>query len=284
VASTTRVLTTPDGRRLAYERRGAGPRLVCHPGGPGGSAAEFRDLADLSGERELVLLSPRGSCGSDPAADYSLASYAADLDLLREELGAEAIDLLGFSHGGCVAMTYAATYPSRVSRLVLADTIAVFDAEARQAQALGIEARRTEPWFADAERAIAEEQDGAFETVEELRANVRLQIPLYFHRWEGNEATGLELADDFGRAEPLHWFNREELPTLDLRPALAAIEVPTLVITGASDFICGPVCAATIAGALAAAETVVLPDAGHFTYVEQPAAFRRAVGEFLTRR
>jgi pimeloyl-ACP methyl ester carboxylesterase len=284
VATTTSVLTTPDGRRISYERRGAGPLLVCHPGGPGGSAAEFRDLAGLAEERELVLISPRGAIGSDPAEDYALASYAADLDLLRAGLGVDAFDLLGFSHGGCVAMTYAAAHPERVSRLVLASTIAVFDPDAEQAQEQGIEARRNEPWFAEAERAIAEEQAGAFETVEELRANVRRQIPLYFHRWKGNEATGLELADDFASAEPLHAFNTKEFPTFDLRPALAMITAPTLVITGASDFICGPVCAAAISAAVLKTETVVIPDAGHFTYVEQPAAFRRAVGGFLSRR
>ena len=69
--------TTPDGLTLAYERRGSGPLLVCHPGGPGGSAAEFRDFAGLDDTFELVLLCPRGSLGSDPADDYSLASYAS---------------------------------------------------------------------------------------------------------------------------------------------------------------------------------------------------------------
>ena len=96
--------TTPDGLTLAYERRGSGPLLVCHPGGPGGSAAEFRDFAGLDDTFELVLLCPRGSLGSDPADDYSLASYVGDVEALREHLGVEQLDLLGFSHGGCVAM------------------------------------------------------------------------------------------------------------------------------------------------------------------------------------
>ena len=41
----TERFTTPAGLTLSYERRGGGPLLVCHPGGPGGSAAEFRDFA-----------------------------------------------------------------------------------------------------------------------------------------------------------------------------------------------------------------------------------------------
>ena len=60
------IFTTPDGLTLSYERRGSGPLLVCHPGGPGGSAAEFEDFAGLDDTFELVLFSPRGSHGSDP--------------------------------------------------------------------------------------------------------------------------------------------------------------------------------------------------------------------------
>jgi pimeloyl-ACP methyl ester carboxylesterase len=98
------IFTTPEGLTLSYERRGSGPLLVCHPGGPVCSAAEFRDFAGLDDTFELVLLNPRGSVGSDAADDYSLAAYASDLEALREHLGLEQFDLLGFSHGGIVAM------------------------------------------------------------------------------------------------------------------------------------------------------------------------------------
>src|SRR6201986_5386786 len=108
----TEAFTTPEVLTLSYERRGGGPLLVCHPGGPGGSAAEFRYFARLDDTFELVLLSPRGSRGSDPADDYALGSYVADVEALREHLGVEQLNLLGFSHGGAVAMSYAAAHPS----------------------------------------------------------------------------------------------------------------------------------------------------------------------------
>ena len=38
---------------------------------------------------------------------------------------AEQLNLLGFSHGGCVAMAYAAAHPDGVRRLLLVDTLAV---------------------------------------------------------------------------------------------------------------------------------------------------------------
>lgn len=277
----TETFTTAGGLTLSYERRGQGPLLVCHPGGPGASAAEFRDFAGLHDSFELVFLSPRGSIGSDPADDYALGSYAADLDELRAHLGVEQFDLLGFSHGGIVAMAYAAAFGSRVRRLVLACTLAVWDEEAEAAMQQGIEARRGQPWFAEAAQAIAEEQAGGFSSVEELIANVQRQAPLYFHRWQGNEQVGHELFSDFAQSEPLHYFDTVEFTTFDLRRDLRTVAAPTLVLAGEDDFIANSACAEAIVRELPDVRLVTIADSGHFVYVEQPDAFRAALAEFL---
>ena len=277
----TETFTTPEGLTLSYERRGSGPLLVCHPGGPGGSAAEFRDFAGLDDTFELVLFSPRGSQGSDAADDYALASYVADLDGLREHLGLEQLDLLGFSHGGIVAMAYAAAHGQRIRRLVLAATLAVWSEEAEAAMHRTIETRRDEPWFVEAQKAIEEEQAGEFSSSEELVSNVQQQIPLYFHRWEGNEQIGRELAADFAKAEPLHYFNTVEFPTFDLRPELRTITAPTLVLVGDDDLIAGLVSADAMVRELPDARLVTIPDSGHFLYIEQPEAVRSALTDFL---
>ena len=272
---------TPEGLTLSYERRGSGPLLVCHPGGPGGSAAEFRDFAGLDDTFDLVLFSPRGSAGSDRADDYSLSSYVADLEALRGHLGVEQCDLLGFSHGGIVAMAYAATHGRRIGRLLLVDTLAVWDEAAEAAMQQAIEKRRGQPWFAEAAKAIEEEQAGEFASVEELIANVQRQAPLYFHRWQGSEQAGRELFADWAESEPLHYFNTVEFPTFDLRGDLRTIAAPTLVVVGDDDMIAGPVCAETIMRELPDARLVTIPDSGHFVYVEQPEAFRTALTGFL---
>ena len=275
------IFTTPGGLTLSYERRGSGPLLVCHPGGPGCSAAEFRDFAGLDDTFDLVFLSPRGSAGSDPADDYSLTAYTNDVEALREHLGAERFDLLGFSHGGMVAMAYAATFGERLRKLVLAGTLAVWGDEAQAAMERGIEARRGEPWFAEAQQAIEDEQAGEFSSVKELIANTQRQAPLYFHRWEGNERIGRELFADFAHSEPLHQFNTTEFATLDLRPELRKIAAPTLVLAGDDDMIAGPVCGGAIARELSDGTFVTIPETGHFLYVEQPEAFRAALTDFL---
>ena len=275
------IFTTPEGLTLSYERRGSGPLLVCHPGGPGGSAAEFLDFAGLDDTFELVLHSPRGSHGSDPAGDYALASYVGDLEALREHLGVERMNLLGFSHGGIVAMAYAAAHGGRIERLLLVDTLAVWGEEAEAAMRRGIEGRRARPWFEAAAKASEEELAGEFASVEELIANLQLQAPLYFHRWEGNESIGRVLFADFASAEPRHHFNTVEFPKLDLRAELRTIDAPTLVVVGDDDMVAGPVCAEAIVRELPDARLVTIRDSGHFVYVEQPEAFRTALTEFL---
>ena len=278
-------LTTADGRRLAYRRTGEGPTLVCHGGGPGFSGLYLADLGGLDQELELVLLDPRGTGASERPADpraYAVSDYTADLEDLREHLGLERMSLLGHSHGGVVAMDYAATHPDRVERLILASTLPRWATEQEAAMEAAIEACADEPWYADAKAALEDEQAGRFESDEELGELGLREFPFYFARFGDDERAYLELlSQELPNADALLLFNREIFETFDMRPELAKITAPTLVITGEEDFITGPPCALEIADGIAHAETVVLPGVGHFIFVEGPEAFRDAVLSFL---
>jgi pimeloyl-ACP methyl ester carboxylesterase len=278
-------LTTADGRALAYRRVGSGRPLVCHPGGPGFSAFYFGELAGLGEQLGLILLDPRGTGGStaptDPRA-YQLDDYVSDLEELRIGLELDRMQLLGHSHGGIVAVAYAARHPQRVDRLILASTLARFSPEQRAAMDAGIEKRSDEPWYDDARAALAAEEAGEFSTDEELAELAMREFPLYFARFGDRERAYLEsLRSDVPNPDPLRLFNLEIVETFDLRPELAQITASTLVITGEDDFITGPVCAEELAEGIAGAELVVLPETGHFIFYEAPIAFRDAVLSFL---
>jgi proline-specific peptidase len=277
--------TTADGRALAYRRVGTGRELVCHPGGPGFSARYFGDLAGLGRDRTLVLLDPRGTGGSDPPADsrtYENADYAGDVDELRAHLGLERIDLLGHSHGGIVAQEYAAAYPDRVGALVLADTAARFGPEQLAAMEEGMAAKADEPWYEDARAALEAEQAGLFTTPAELTELVLREFPFYFARYGEQERAWVEqLRDEVIDVDALKLFNEEIFTSFDLRPELGRIRARTLVITGADDFIAGPICAEELAAGIDGAQLVVLPDCGHVLFVEAAAEFRAVVTRFL---
>jgi proline-specific peptidase len=278
-------LTTADRRVLAYRRTGSGQGLVCHGGGPGFSASYLGDLAGLTAHLELVLLDPRGTGGSDRPADpraYGITDYVADLEELRAHLAIERMRLLGHSHGGMVAMAYAARYPEHIDRLILVSTFARFSPEQEAAMAESVEKRAGEPWYADARAALEAEEAGDFDTDEELSELALREFPFYFAHYGDLERAYVDsLGSEKANADPLRLFNTEIIPALDLRPELSRIAAPTLVITGERDFITGPPSAVEIAGGIPGAELVVLPDTGHFIFVEAPEAFRAAVLSFL---
>jgi pimeloyl-ACP methyl ester carboxylesterase len=276
---------TQDGRTLAYRLSGSGPTLVCHPGGPGFSSRYFGDLAGLGGTFTLALLNPRGSEGSDRPADaraYTTEDYVADLDEFRAHLGLERMLLLGHSHGGVVAQAYSARHPDRVERVVLASTIARFQAEQEDAMQAAIAAKSDEPWFEDSLAALQAEQAGEWGSDEELAQLGLREFPFYFATYGEREREYLQVLDgEIPCGDALKLFNEEVFTTFDLRPELPRISSPALVITGEEDFICGPVSAHEIGAAIDGAQIELLADCGHFVFVEQPERFAAALTSFL---
>lgn len=264
--------------RIAYDRRGTGPLLLCHPGGPGFSGREFADLGGLDAQRTLLLLHPRGTRESGPADSYALDDYVGDLEELRATLGEEQIDLLGFSHGGMVAAAYAAAYPDRVRRLVFASSLLAVTPEMEAEADRVLASMSAEPWHEAAMAALAREEAGDYATPDETAAMWNDMAPAYFSRWDERYRPQIEV--DWLPPEPLKAFNAA-IP--DLRDVARAITAPTLVITGRDDFICGPAAAEAAAASIPDTEVVILDAAGHVTFLEQPGSFRDTIEAFLSR-
>jgi proline iminopeptidase len=55
---------------------------------------------------------------ADPRG-YTLERDVADLEAIRERIGADNLFLIGHSHGGAIAAAYAASHPKHVSKMVL---------------------------------------------------------------------------------------------------------------------------------------------------------------------
>ena len=278
-------LTTPDGRRLSYDTRGAGQPLVCHPGGPGFSGAYLGDLGGLDRSRAIVALDPRGTGRSDPpssADGYALDDYVADLGLLQEHLGLARLDLLGHSHGSLVAVLYAARYPDRIRRLVLVAVAARFHEQQVEAMREAMEQRAGEPWFDDASAALQEEQEGRFRDDAELGRLVARELPFYFSHYGERERAFVQLSLERPvHAAALRYFNNREFLTFDLRPAMGSVTAPTLVVAGREDFILGPAACQEIADGIPNARLEVLDEVGHMSWVESPEKFASIVKAFL---
>jgi pimeloyl-ACP methyl ester carboxylesterase len=279
-------LTTPDGRTLSWLVVGSGPPLLCHPGGPGCSSAYFGELPLLAAERTLLLLDPRGTGASDRPADpsaYDLDQYAADIETVRDHLGLDRLDLLGHSHGGFVAMTWAGTHPERVGRLVLANTTPRFTNVIRSARRERAQSHQGQSYYDDAMDAVRAHQQGRYADDSELIELYRRELPLLAPVGADIATLGEAMARAGTNADALRHFNEVVSGTMDLRPLLARVEAPTLVIGGDLDPF-GPPAQQEIADALPNATLVIFSGADHFPFLEpgQGETWERAVLEFLT--
>ena len=274
-----------NGVRLHYTVSGSGPVLIAHSGGPGMDARTWGELAGIDAIATVVVLHPRGSglSGDPPDGAYRLSDYAADLDALRKYLGLDNFILLGWSHGGMVAMQYAATYPQSVSRLVLYSTAAFLGDFVGDIDA-SVETFRDEPWFEDSYQALQDEWAGNYKDGAEMSRLLLRELRFYFHDLDERAAAYLESIAPYDvRIESLKAFNANEAPALDLRPLLPKITAPTLVLAGQSDFITTAGMAADIAGLIPGAELEVFENSGHFAVVEEPERFNDVIRAFLLR-
>ena len=127
-----RYVTSADGVRIALHTLGRGRPCVIVPtmwltsGAVYWHVPETRANLSRLAERHLVAqYDSRGYGLSDrDATDYSPDARVGDLAATVDSLGAERVDLVAIAQAGSTAMSYAATHPERVSRLILADTLA----------------------------------------------------------------------------------------------------------------------------------------------------------------
>lgn len=123
--------TTADGVRIAFEQSGAGPAVVKSANWMS-HLDEDRDsplgrpwLDLLSQGRRLIRFDGRGYGLSerDPPA-LNFEGMVADLEAVADAARLDRFPLVGFCHGGPIAIAYAVRHPERVSALVLCGTYA----------------------------------------------------------------------------------------------------------------------------------------------------------------
>jgi pimeloyl-ACP methyl ester carboxylesterase len=273
-----------DGTKISYNEVGSGPPLLCLPGGPGRAAAYLEDLGGLSAERTLVLLDARATGRSDVPPDPSTLRFdrlSADVEALRVHLGLETADLLAHSAGTIVAQAWAATYPERVASLVLVTPSGRLQGSDRSDVDALITARSDEPWYADARAAFDALDTAPPSQQQTLWRAIR---PFLYGRWDNRTQAHAATADTqvSKRAElGFRPAREEDVDVPALLAGLQAVRVPVLVVGGERDALTGVAAVHAVAASFPSAQTVVVPRAGHFPWVDEPAAFAEAVRVFL---
>jgi len=219
-------------------------------------------VATLARSFRILRYDQRGHGGTEATAgDYSFDLLVADIIALIDMLGIGRAHFCGLSMGGMTALFLAQRHPQRFDRIIACDCgPASTEASAQQ-------------WK---ERIEVASRDG-------MQALVEPTIARWFPPdFVATKAPVLDKVRGMIRSTPLAGFRgcAMALSNYDLRGGLAGIDRRTLLIVGTKD--------ATLAGirqikeAVRGSALVELEGAGHISNVEQPAAFTRAVVDFLS--
>ncbi|PLS01978.1 2-succinyl-6-hydroxy-2,4-cyclohexadiene-1-carboxylate synthase [Neobacillus cucumis] len=114
-----------DGIRYHVKICGDGIPLVLLHGFTGDASTWSSFFEEWSRHSRLIVPDIIGHGKSDSPEElkhYQIESMADSLNIILDQIGVNQIDLLGYSMGGRLALTFALLYPNRVRRLILEST------------------------------------------------------------------------------------------------------------------------------------------------------------------
>lgn len=183
-------------------------------------------------------------------------SGADDLLALVDRLGIGRFHLVGTAAGGGIALDFALSFPQRLRSLVVAN--AVGGVQDKEYLELG-------------QRIRPAQFDALPPDFRELGPSYRAANPSGTQRW-----LELEHTNRLQGSPPAQTMRNRITFAL-----LEEMKVPTLLVTGDADLYAPPAVLRLFAARIKNSESVILPEAGHSAYWEQPEIFNRTVLEFI---
>ncbi len=272
---------TINGCRLNVEVLGPedGPVLIAHHGGGGiGSLGEpkatFGPLADRF---RVVVFDARGCGLSEGIPPYSHEQWAADVDGLRQWIGAEKVVVAGGSYGGFISLEYAVRYPEHVSAILLRDT----SADGSNLELAFENARNQDRVEIDWER-FNRYWHGEVHDDADLKQLWSELIPLYDYEYDPVKSNAAVEAGIY-RHEAHNWCFQHNWGAYDLKADLPSVTAPTLVTVGRRDWVTPVSSSETIASLMPNAQLVVFERSGHSPQVEERELFQQTIRDFVDR-
>jgi pimeloyl-ACP methyl ester carboxylesterase len=298
-------LSRPDGSRLAVHVTRAAtatdPPLIVVHGGPGVAdmAHDVEAFAALATTRDVYIYDQVGAGASTRLTDpdgYTTARAVEDLEAVRVATGSERVALLGHSWGARVVTAYLAAHSSRVTASVLSapgeipvgtgtpagspadrlgprERVGLYLTLARPRNLFTYAVTAADPRVAH-RLASDREMDRRFTRIYRRTTSALFCDPLLGDRL-GTDGVGFY-------AHQVPQLHPDKTPPVD-RAALGSVTAPVLVVKPACDYLPWRF-AVDYRDALPNARLVMLPNAGHQAYLEQPTGYAGVVLAFLAGR
>src|SRR5579872_982820 len=253
---------------IAYQVMGEGPiDLILVPGFF--SHIEFAHeltgfttfLRRLASFARVVTFDKRGQGLSDRMSGApSLEVRMDDVRAIMDEIGSKRAALVGFSEGGCMSILFAATYPERVSHLVL---IGCFS---RSADRLS-----PDTWETRLQQIV--NQWGTGEMIKRVAPSEagKSAVIMQFGKFE-------RLASSPGAVRTILQLNRQ----IDVTAILPTLHVPTLVLHSAADLQVPVELGRKLAAAIPGVKYIEYPTGDHSFWTGDPENKLGDIEEFIT--
>ena len=269
-----------DGVQVAYYETGSGLPLLLINGGPGFPAQHFGPLAHQLASRlqmRVIRFDQRGTGRStlDVVSNetLSLALMVHDIEALRRSLGIDGWVVMGHSFGAVLAMAYAAEHRTAVRTLILSAPAGVDLSYAPTLQA-NIHSRLT----AEENTALELAQSGSSPTYERQLEVLSILLSAYVRDKAHLPSLRRAVIDSRVYVPAVGALVMSNLArdNHDLRPGLARLGVPTLILQGDEDPL-GLETALEVHHAISSSELVIIPNASHYGWLDNPQAYFAAV-------
>jgi pimeloyl-[acyl-carrier protein] methyl ester esterase len=264
-------VVTSSGQRLHVEDEGHGPAVLLLHGWAMAGTLLGPLAARLRPTFRTLRVDLRGHGRSAPAPTATLDDHAADLDGLLDACALDRPLILGWSLGAQVALRAFPSIRRRIAGLVLVGATPRFTAA--EGWPHGLPARQVEVLAQRFRRDPARTR---------ARFLADLLAPAEREALGGERLAALDGAmppPETGAALA----GLEALATVDLRPGLADVDRPLLVLHGAEDPICPAGAGRALAAAVPGAELAVLEGAGHAPFLTREGEVAAAVLAFAGR-
>lgn len=254
------------------------PTLLALHGGPGLDGSKLRvQLAAASAYAQVVVPDQRGHGHSDMGepSDWNLDRWADDVAEVVDILGLERPVVFGTSFGGFVVQRYLARHPAQPGGAVLSDTMArEIDRSAT------VERFRQVGGDVAAEVVARGFRENTLEAEREWAEVCESLLRRHPASPEVQEAAAQRI-----RTPEVNLYFTPSLSVMDLRPGLAGVQCPVLVMNGEHDPLIPAEAALEIMDALPVGigEHVVIADAAHDVLNDQPEATHSHLEDFVSR-
>ncbi len=248
-----------DGLTVHYEEAGTGPLVVLLHGW-GSNLTLFAPIARVIAQKYHVVSLDFPGCGQtgEPGEPWGMDEYTQFTADFIGRFGAEAAILLGHSHGGRVAIRLA-TDPGlsfRVTKMILVDSA-------------GIIPRRSVAYQARVRAYKAGKAVLTWAPVKKLFPSALGDL---------QQRMG---STDYAAASPVMRASLVRVVNADLEPLLEQVTAETLLVWGADDTATPLSDGQLMEKKIAGSGLVVLPKAGHYSFLDQAYTFQKVVESFL---